>query len=258
VAEEDGRVVGFASYSSGPGAYPPESFYINVEVLPAYQRRGIGSALYDAVMKGVGVYAPSALRADAFTNLPQGFAFLQKRGFTEVFRETPVHLDVSAIDLRPYSGLEAKLKAEGVVIKTPSELKANTGRDRKVYDLYWTVWADVPLEGDSFTTLNFDDWAGWGLNNPMLLQDAFFVALCVEDYIGLRELASYGDGESLLGGLLGVRPGHRNRRIGLAMQLRGITYAKEHDYRLLKTARRYKTPRCRPCSISWITPNNLS
>jgi mycothiol synthase len=103
-----------------------------VEVLPAYQRRGIGSALYDAVMKGVGVYAPSALRADAFTNLPQGFAFSQKRGFSEVFRETPVHLDVSAIDLRPYSGPEAKLKADGVVIKTLSELKADTGRDRKV------------------------------------------------------------------------------------------------------------------------------
>jgi mycothiol synthase len=128
----NGRVVGFASYSSGPGAYQPESFYINVEVLPAYQRRGIGSALYDAVMKGVGVYAPSALRADAFTNLPQGFAFSQKRGFSEVFRETPVHLDVSAIDLRPYSGPEAKLKADGVVIKTLSELKADTGRDRKV------------------------------------------------------------------------------------------------------------------------------
>jgi GNAT superfamily N-acetyltransferase len=80
-----------------------------------------------------------------------------------------------------------------------------------------------------------DEWVGWGLNNPMLLQDAFFVALCVEDYIGLRELASYGDGESLLGGLLGVRPEHRNRRIGLAMQLRGIAYAKEHGYRLLKT-----------------------
>jgi hypothetical protein len=25
------------------------------------------------------------------------------------------------------------------------------------------VWADVPLEGDSFTTPNFDDWVGWGI-----------------------------------------------------------------------------------------------
>jgi GNAT superfamily N-acetyltransferase len=235
VAVEDGQVVGFGSYSSGPGAYPPGSFYINVEVLPAYQRRGIGSGLYDTVTEGVRAFDPPTLRADAFTNLPQGFAFMQKRGFREVFRETPVYLDVAAMDLQPYAGLEAKLKAEGVVIKTLSELKPDPGRDRKVYDLYWTVWADVPQEGDSFTPPYFDEWVGWGLNNPMLLQDAFFVAMCGEDYIGLRELASYGDGESLLGGLLGVRPEHRNRRIGLAMQLRGIAYAKEHGYRLLKS-----------------------
>lgn len=39
----------------------------------------------------------------------------------------------------------------------------------------------------------------------------------------------------LLGGLLGVRRSYRNRGIGLAMQLRGIAYAREHGYKQLKT-----------------------
>jgi mycothiol synthase len=38
-----------------------------------------------------------------------------------------------------------------------------------------------------------------------------------------------------LGGLLGVRREYRKRGIGLAMQLHGIAYAKEHGYRFLKT-----------------------
>ena len=125
VAIADGSVVGFSWYGQGPSAYPPHSFYVNVEVLPEYQCRGIGSALYDQVMEGLQGFNPPALRADAFTNLPQGFTFLQKRGFYEAFRETPVHLDVTAFDPRPYAGLETKLQAEGIIIKTLSELESD-------------------------------------------------------------------------------------------------------------------------------------
>jgi L-amino acid N-acyltransferase YncA len=80
VAEEEDRVVGFATYRSSPWEYPPGSFYINVEVNPVYQHRGIGAALYDQVLSALKEFEPPSLRADAFANLPQGFAFLQKRG----------------------------------------------------------------------------------------------------------------------------------------------------------------------------------
>ena len=72
VAVEDRHVVGSASYSQNPWNYPPQSFDVSVEVLPDYQRRGIGSALYDQVVERLQGFNPPALRADAFTNLPQG------------------------------------------------------------------------------------------------------------------------------------------------------------------------------------------
>jgi mycothiol synthase len=234
VAAKDGRVVGFASYSQSPWNYPPESFYVNVEVHPDYQRQGIGSALYDRLMNEVQTFNPPALRADAFTNLPQGFIFLQKRGFYEAFRETPVHLDVTAFDTSPYAGLEPKLKNEGIVIKTLRELKSDPDRDRKIYELMCTVDQDLPHEGDEYREPAFDDWVGWGLNAPSVLQDAYFIALRGDEYIGMRDLSSYSE-DALLGGLLGVRREYRNRGIGLAMQLRGIAYAREHGYRFLKT-----------------------
>jgi mycothiol synthase len=236
VAVEDGRVVGFASYSQSPWNYPPESFYVNVEVQPDYQRRGIGSALYDQVMDGLQTFNPPALRADAFTNLPQGFPFLQKRGFYEAFRETPVHLDVKAFDPGPYAGLEPKLKTEGIVIKTLRELKPDPDRDRKIYNLMCEVDKDLPHEGEGpLPEPDFDAWVGWGLNDPSVLQDAYFIVKHGDEYIGMRELSSYTDYDALLGGLLGVWREYRNRGIGLAMQLRGIAYAKEHGYHFLKT-----------------------
>ena len=235
VAVEEDRVVGFSSYAQGPWEYPPQSFYVNVEVFPDYQRRGIGSALYDQVMEGLQAFHPPALRADAFTNLPQGFTFLQKRGFYEAFRETPVHLDVAAFDPGPYAGLEAKLKAEGIVIKTLQELETDPGRDRKVYDLYWEANRDVPHEGEESEKPDFDAWLSWGFNDLSILHDAYFIAVHGDEYIGLREMGKYPDSDMLLGSLLGVRREYRNRGIGLAMQLRGIAYAREHGYRLLKT-----------------------
>lgn len=235
VAVEAERVVGFSSYSQGPMEYPPQSFYVNVEVFPEYQRHGVGSALYDQVLEGLQAFNPPALRADAFTNLPQGFEFLQKRGFYEAFRETPVHLDVTAFDPSPYAGLEEKLKSQGIFIKTLRELESDPHRDRKVYDLYWEANDDVPHEGEVSERPPFEEWLSWGLSDPSILQDAYFIAVCGEEYIGLRELGKYPDSDMLLGSLLGVRRKFRNRGIGLAMQLRGIAYAKTHGYRLLKT-----------------------
>ena len=235
VAVEGGSVVGFASYQQCPWSYPPQGFYVNVEVFPAHQRKGIGAALYDQVMDDLQSFDPPVLRADAFTNLPQGFTFLQKRGFYEAFRETPVHLDVKAFDPSPYADLEPKLNVKGIVIKTLCELKSDPDRDRKVYELYWEANEDVPHEGDSTERPAFEEWKVWGLNDPTILHDAFFIAMHGDEYVGLRELGKNPDSDMLLGGLLGVRRQYRNQGIGLAMQLRGIAYAREHGYPQLKT-----------------------
>ena len=234
VAVEDGQVVGFASYAQNSWNYPPQSFYVNVEVLPGYQRRGIGAALYDQLMAGLQGFHPPALRADAFTNLPQGFAFLQKRGFYEAFRETPVHVDIASFDPSPYAALEPKLNAQGIFIKTLAQLKSDPDRDRKIYELYYTVDADVPHEGEGISPPDFAEWLGWGLNDPSIIQDAYLVAVHGDDYVGLRELGNYSDPQVLLGGLLGVRKDYRKRGIALAMQVRNITYGRDHGYRLLK------------------------
>lgn len=235
VAVEDGRVVGFSAYSQGPGAYPAHSFHVNVEVTRQYQRRGIGAALYAQVMQGIAGFNPPALRADAYANLPEGFAFLQKRGFYEAFRETPVHLNVMAFDPGPYTDLDRRLNAQGIAIKTLRELESDPERNQKLYDLYWEANDDVPHEGEGEQRPDFGEWLVWGINDPTILPDAYFVAVRGAEYIGLRELGKYPGSDLLMGGLLGVRRRYRQQGVGLALQLSGIAYAREHGYRVLKT-----------------------
>lgn len=235
VAVEDGAVVGFGSYGQSSLDYHPQRFAVHIEVGPAYQRHGVGAALYDRIIADLQPFNPRVLRTDAFANQPQGFSFLKKRGFYEAFRETPVHLDVASFDPSPYHDLEARLLAQGVVIKTLRELASDPDRDRKIYDLYWEATEDVPQEEPRITKQSFDEWLTWGLNDPTILHDAYFVAVRGDAYVGLRELGRDPDSDVLLGGLLGVRRAERGRGIGLAMQLRGIAYARAHGHPTLKT-----------------------
>jgi GNAT superfamily N-acetyltransferase len=235
VVVKDRDVVGFGSYGQNIFEYHPQRFNVNVEVSLDYQQQGFGAALYDRIMADLQPFDPRVLRADAFTNLPQGFSFLQKRGFYEAFRETPVHLDITSFDPSPYADLEAKLQDKGFVIKTLREMESDPDRDRKIHSLYWEAFEDVPQEDFQVEKQDFDEWVKWGLNDPTILPDAYFIAVRGDEYVGLRELGKRPDGNALLGGLLGVRRVYRKQGIGLAMQLRGIAYAREHGYPQLKT-----------------------
>ena len=235
VAVTDRDVVGFGAYWQSSLHTHPPWFYVNVEVSPSHQRQGVGAALYDRVMAGLQPFDPRVLRADAFTNLPQGFRFLQKRGFYEAFRETPVHLDVATFDSGPYAGLEASLLGKGIVFKSLRELESDPDRDRKTYDLYWEITEDVPQEDTRIVKPDFNEWAKWGLNDPTILHDAYYIAVCGDEYVGLSELGKDPDNDVLQGGLLGVRRAYRKQGIGLALQLRGIAYGREHGHPVLKT-----------------------
>lgn len=235
VAVKDSQVVGFGNFGQSSNDYHPQKFYINIEVSPLFQNQGFGTALYHQIINGLRPFNPRILRANAFTNLPQGFLFLQKRGFYEAFRETPVKLDIASFDPSPYLGLEMNLAKKGIVIKTLREMEIDPNRDRKLYDLYWDVSQDQPNEGVEIEKPGFEDWLEWGIYDPIILPDAYFIAMNGEEYIGLRELGKDPDSEMLLGGLLGVRKQYRKQGIGLALQLRGIAYAKKCGFPELKT-----------------------
>jgi mycothiol synthase len=136
VALENDCVVAFASCHQPAGDYHPQQFYFNIEEESAYQLCGFGFALYEVLINGLARFDPCVLRADAFTNLPQGFTFLQKRGFYEAFRETPVHLEIASFNLRSYAGLEPNINSQGIFIKTARELESDPDRDRKLFNLY--------------------------------------------------------------------------------------------------------------------------
>lgn len=235
VADVDDSAVGFAGCSQQVFDYHPGKFYVTVRVLPAFRCRGIGAALYDTVIEGLQSFDLTTLRADGYANLPEGVRFIEKRGFVEVFRERPQHLDVMAFDPAPHVGLEEQLRDQGIEIKSLREMEHDPDRDRKVYALYWEAMEDVPKE-HPITPMAFDEWAEWTLKDPQVVHEGYFIAVCGESYVGISEFGASGDGDVLWAGLVGVRRRFRGRGIARAMQIRAIDYARTFGHSVIKTS----------------------
>jgi len=235
VAVHDAGVVGFGGYSQHLFDYHPLKFHVVLQVLPDFRRQGVGSALYDQLMAALRPFEPAKLRADGYGNLLDGVRFLERRGFVEVFRERPLHLDVMAFDPTPYSGLEEKLRAQGIQIKTLRDLQADPQRDRQVYDLYWEATGDVPSEAE-ITPMDFEEWVDWTLKDPLVPHDGYFIAVHNDEYVGLSEFGKYRASHALQAGLVGVKRAYRRRGIALALQLKGIAYARANGHPLIKTS----------------------
>jgi mycothiol synthase len=235
VALQDTRIVGFAGYSQHIFDYHPQKFHVTLQVLPDYRCQGIGSALYDQLMAGLRPCDPLKLRADGYGNLLDGVRFLEQRGFVEVFRERPLHLDVMACDPKPFSGVKDKLRAQGIEVKTLHDLEGDPKRDRKVYDLYWEATGDVPSEAE-IAQMDFEDWVEWTLKDPLVPHGGYFIAVHKEAYVGLSEFGKYRASDALQAGLVGVKRAYRRRGIALALQLKGIAYARANGHPLIKTS----------------------
>jgi mycothiol synthase len=87
LAEVDGRPVAFAFYGQDEWAFHPQKFFVGIQVHPEYRNRGIGSALYDTLMKELQPYDPIKLIGFAREDWRDSVTFIEKRNFEIEFRE---------------------------------------------------------------------------------------------------------------------------------------------------------------------------
>ncbi|MBN1678920.1 MAG: GNAT family N-acetyltransferase [Anaerolineae bacterium] len=234
VVEVDGQVVAAGQYDQFVWMYHPLKFFVWVRVLPTFQRRGIGSVLWDHMSAALEPFEPAVLISNSRSDIPDGMRFLEKRGFIETHRARMSNLDIAAADLTPYAGLEDRLAAEGIVIKTCRELANDPERDRKLYDLEWILDQDVPGSED-LTRTTFERWKNDILDSENFLPDAYFVALDGDEYIGMSNLWADRASDMLFTGLTGVKRDYRRRGIATAMKARAVAYGKANNNSIIRT-----------------------
>lgn len=234
VAERNGEVVAHAEYSQAEWSYHPHRFWVGVTVRPDRQGQGIGTALHDHVVTALEPLQPQRLRADCREDMERGVRFLQERGFREEFRSWESRLDMAAFDPAPYAEDEARFREQGIAIRTLRELEADPARNEKLYELKWSLDQDVPWT-EPPTKQSYEQFLAHELGSPNLLPDAYFVAVDGERYVGVSNLWLSQANPDLFTGLTGVLRDYRRRGIALALKLRAIAYAREHEVAVVRT-----------------------
>ena len=94
VTVDDEYVVAMGQYWHPPFMYHPLKFMMAIFVDPAWQRRGIGTALYERIMKELLDLGATTVRARTREDNAAGLSFLQNRGFGEKDRTWESRLQV--------------------------------------------------------------------------------------------------------------------------------------------------------------------
>jgi mycothiol synthase len=241
--EHDGEPVAYGFYMQPTWSFNPDKYFFEIFIPLGHPHdRAIREFYFAHVQAALADRNPLAWMAWGVEDQPHVLDWLRGHGFEPTMRYPVSLLDLTTFDPTPFAGIEEKVQAAGVEIKTLAELQ-RTDLDwlQKLYDLTWGVMEDVPSpeppkrqSPEQFQKV-FD--------NPNLLPDCWFVALNDGDYVGESKLfAEPADPSKLMTGLTGVVREQRRKGIATALKLRAIDYAIQYGATRIETDNEENNP----------------
>lgn len=230
LAEIDGDVVGAASVGR-IYVYPPEypDAYAHIVVDPSQRRRGIGEALLVAVSEGAAHAGKTGLHLRASEARPEGIAFLEHRGFTELERARMVELRLEGMT-PPSLDMPA-----GSTITT---LTARPDLVVGVHQVALEAFEDIPGGDDPIVAGDLAEFRARDVDRPGIPPDAFVIALddATGEVVGYACLL-FAPGSTTLAwhDMTAVRRDWRGRGLAVALKRATIAWAIENGLTALVT-----------------------
>ncbi|MBZ9713933.1 GNAT family N-acetyltransferase [Deinococcus multiflagellatus] len=230
VAQEGGgALLGAASALQFGGMYHPGRYHAELGVHPGARGQGIGTALAEVLGTHLQARGAQEVLAGSYEDEPQGVAFLQARGFTEVMRFFDNVLEMADFDAATWA--QAEVLPRGLRLRSLAELQAEQGRDAALH-AYYDGWVaareDVPRTGEA-TPVPFERFCQQRLDRPEFFPEGVLLAVTEGGEVAaLSEL--YGDEHHpgrLNTGLTGTRREWRRQGLALAVKLAALRVARE-------------------------------
>jgi GNAT superfamily N-acetyltransferase len=219
------RALGMVEYSQSATRYDPRRFTIDLLVRPDAEGRGLGKQLYAHLLGQLEEFDPLALEIGVREDKMRGLRFAGERGFAETMRSWESRLDPRGFNPEAYDGLVARVTGEGIVLRDLTELAIDPERERLIYELRNAIIPDVPSTA-AVTEESYEQYLERFWKNPLMIQEACFIALDGERYVGYSQFFDTPDRSLLYTGLTGVRREYRGRGIATALKVRAIAWAK--------------------------------
>ncbi|MBC8174099.1 MAG: GNAT family N-acetyltransferase [Candidatus Marinimicrobia bacterium] len=243
VVEKNGKIVGYANYGECSWDYVPGKYSIFISVHPDYQRKGIGTTLYEHVLDILSKRNPKQLVVTTREDKKGAIHFLEKHQFKLIQREPVSHLRIDSFDFKKYEWVFSEMKAQGIQLFLLSQLQEiDPVWDRKLWELDWEIVQDIPSP-DPPTRQPFEIWKKHELESPNYNPDTWIVAVDGDRYVGMSNLnTSQAEPEKTFTDLTGVVRSHRRKYIATAMKIRGIKAAKKYGTKIIVTENEENNP----------------
>jgi GNAT superfamily N-acetyltransferase len=244
MAELEGKIVATAIYREPEWVDETGLYGMQIRVLPEYQRKGIGTAIYDHIVARLNELEnkPSSLVSDSREDQPHSTKFLTDRGFEQKQRQQVSRLDVASFEAAPFAATVARFEESGITVKTFEEYEAeDPDARRKSYKTYVELFQDVPIFVDrmEFTYEVFER----ELNAPNRLPGAILLAFDGDEIVAATSLwKRLADPGNLGTGLTAVARTHRRRGIATALKVRSIEFARDIGTRVIQTDNEENNP----------------
>jgi mycothiol synthase len=231
VAEENDVVVGAANYHRFAGSYHPNKFGIELWVQPQSQRRGIGSALYAALLEKLAPLKPISVSTHVRESDTRAMQFAQSRGFLEIKRDFESLLDITNFSSQPYQEKISSLEQNGVQLVSWAEADS-LERRQELHQVFEIVRQDVP-RAEPATPITFEF-----LNENVLsdtLNQASFYALENNKIIGFTGCYKGAKEGWVDQWLTATTREVRGRGIATALKIRQIETAQNLGFTTIRT-----------------------
>ncbi|WP_309570834.1 GNAT family N-acetyltransferase [Deinococcus sp.] len=242
VAEQDGRIVAVGGFGHDDRSFEEWRYWGGVNVHPDARNQGIGSAIYDELMRRATARGARELRSGSSDqpNDAPGRIFLERRGFKPAWERYESQIDTRALDSGRLDALLAGVAADGVQLRSLAELAGDPDRNRKLWELDWLLFQDVPM-GTTFTKKTMPQWVTEELDHPHLAPDLSFVAVrpgaddpLTGDFVGYSTLGSSEPGMYYIG-MTGVLRSERGKGIARALKVAAMRALQQAGGGVIKT-----------------------
>ncbi len=236
VDQDSGTILGFARLTQAWWNFHPQKFMVDIVVDPQYQRRGVGSRIYQRLIEELEKLNATTAWANVKEDMPRSLDFASRRGFVEKQRLWESRLVPSEIDSASFEKYSRNASEHGIKISTFVEEEINGPEFlREVYELVQDCWADVPLPVP-YTRVSYEQWEEKELKNPSLIRDGFFIASDGPHMVGYSNVWRMAkEPRTLYQAMTGVRREYRSRGVAMALKLKVVDYARKNGYDVIKT-----------------------
>ncbi len=212
--DEKDSVTGYAGCVHETNA-PAGEFIAWVIVEADLRGLGVGTALWDGLLKELKVLNASRLTSDVFDDDPQSLAFAVRRDFTIDQHIFNFELDLTTFDETPFLADIAALESQGIRFCALADFPDTAETRRKLYDL-------------NQHPLTFEGFEERVIKAPWFNRKGQLLAVEGDQWVGMAPVSVFPELRTAYNLHTGVLPAYRGRKIATSLKVLAARYARQN------------------------------